>query len=418
MKKPILFLVLSFFLSTVIGQNADTVITGANYTNRVFYSLDNDDILSTPVNDWDIALACYGPGAAGSAILINEAACFLYNTPYDTGAWSTFDTIGAYTWKQLLNSDTSWTNGAFNTYRGTAGLFDMGWGILNPNNNHWTFGDSIYLVKTHDGSFKKLVITSLKTGVWTITYANLNGTNPQTVSITKANYPKRNFIYYSLVNHQIIDKEPDNDTWELLFQKHRDWVSNMYVSVSGVLKNRNIWSAKAHLPSFNDAMNTTAAQTSFNKNVVDIGYEWKKYNSQTGWKVYDTIAYFIYNIDSSMFYRIVFTDFGGSANGHFIFNKTLIKNLAINEPNNTLKNISTYPNPSNGQFNLLYEALENTVGNIAVYSIQGVLVHSEKINFTKGIYMHAINAENLCKGVYLLVLETTYSKHTSKLIIE
>ncbi len=418
MKKPIVLIILSFCFITIFGQNTDTVVTGATYANRVFYSLDNDDVLSTAVNDWDIAFSCYGPGAAGSAILINEAASFLYNTPHDTGAWNTFDTTGAYTWKQLLNSDTSWTNGAFNAYRGAAGLFDMGWGILNPNNNHWTFGDSIYLIKLHDGSFRKLVITSLKTGVWTFTYANLNGTNPQTVSITKTNYPKRNFIYFSLVNNQIIDKEPDNDTWELLFQKHRDLVSNMHVSVSGVFKNRNIWSAKANLPSFNDAMNATSAQTPFTKNAVDIGYEWKKFNSQTGWKVYDTIAYFIYNIDSTMFYRIVFTGFGGSANGHFIFNKTLLKNLSTNEYNSTLKNLSIYPNPSNGQFSILYESAENTSALLTIYNMQGVLVYSENLNFTKGIYTNSIIAKNISSGMYLMVVETKTNRYTSKLIIE
>lgn len=418
MKKPIVLIILSFCFITIFGQNTDTVVTGATYANRVFYSLDNDDVLSTAVNDWDIAFSCYGPRAAGSAILINEAASFLYNTPHDTGAWNTFDTTGAYTWKQLLNSDTSWTNGAFNAYRGAAGLFDMGWGILNPNNNHWTFGDSIYLIKLHDGSFRKLVITSLKTGVWTFTYANLNGTNPQTVSITKTNYPKRNFIYFSLVNNQIIDKEPDNDTWELLFQKHRDLVSNMHVSVSGVFKNRNIWSAKANLPSFNDAMNATSAQTPFTKNAVDIGYEWKKFNSQTGWKVYDTIAYFIYNIDSTMFYRIVFTGFGGSANGHFIFNKTLLKNLSTNEYNSTLKNLSIYPNPSNGQFSILYESAENTSALLTIYNMQGVLVYSENLNFTKGIYTNSIIAKNISSGMYLMVVETKTNRYTSKLIIE
>lgn len=404
--------------SKLVTQQADTVSTAQNYVNRVYYSLDNNIVHSENNQTWDIALSCHGLGAAGAAILINEASSFVYNTPYDTGVWNTFDTTGSYTWKQLLNSDTTWTNGAFNTYRGAAGLYDMGWGILNPNNNHLTFGDSIYLVKLHDGSFRKLVITSLKTGVWEINYANLNGSNPQQLTVTKANYPKRNFVYLSLVNNQVYDLEPDNDTWELLFIKHREFINNMYVSVAGILNNKNVWSAKAHLPDYATAMNTETAQTTFTKNISNIGFEWKKFSSQTGWKVYDTIAYFVYNYDSTMFYRIVFTEFGGMANGNYIFNKTLLKNLSVASFRHNLKTLSVYPNPSNGYFSILADVRQANEYEVLFHNLQGQMVYSNKISLAAGVHHLPVSASHLSSGMYLLTLRSEEVNQTVRFVIE
>src|SRR5690606_27939181 len=220
-----IFLPIFILLNTIFAQPvSETVSMQAQYQQQVFYSLENGIIKSESATNWEIAFAVSGNGAAGSAILLNEANTTLWAYPGDTSVWNTFDTTNYNTWERLLNTDTSWTNGAFNVYRGANGMFDMGWGILNPQNNFWTFGDSLYLVKLANNSFKKLWIVSLKSGVWEFEYANIDGSNEQTITFNKNNYPNRNFVYFSMINNQLIDREPDNTTWELTFVKHTDYV--------------------------------------------------------------------------------------------------------------------------------------------------------------------------------------------------
>ncbi|MBE7443722.1 MAG: hypothetical protein HS119_14845, partial [Flavobacteriales bacterium] len=327
-------LIISTILLNLKAQPiSDSTSMQASYTNQVFYSLDNGEISNVDNNNWSIAFSVSGTGAAGSAILLNEATSTLWAYPGDKNQWSSFDTSNFNSWKRLLNTDTTWTNGAFNVYRGAAGTFDMGWGILNPSNNFWTFGDSLYLIKLSDDSYRKLWIVSLKSGLWEFKYANVDGSNEQVITFNKSTYPNRNFVYFDMINNQLIDREPNNNSWDLTFVKHTDFVSppGTYVSVSSVFSNKNVWSAKAHEANYAAALISTTPQTAFNQRIDNIGREWKKFSSATGWIVYDSIAYFIYDNDSTQFYRIIFTGFGGLGNGKTYFTKELLTNVGIND---------------------------------------------------------------------------------------
>ncbi len=396
----------------------DTVSMQALYTNQVFYSLDNGEVANIDNNDWNIAFALHGTGAAGSAILLNEANTQLWTPAQDTSWWDSFDTTGHANWEELLNSDTSWTNGAFNKYRGAASGFDLGWGILNPSNNYWTFGDSLYVAKLGDGSYRKIWIESLKTGVWEFTYADVDGNNENTVTITKADYPNKNFIYFSLENDQIIDREPENTTWDLTFAKHRDEVMpGMIVSVTSVFNNRYVWSAKANEADYNAAVTSTTPVTDFNQNVTNIGREWKKYSSATGWTVYDSIAYFVYDQDSTDFYRIVFTEFGGMGDGITYFNKEHLEGVGITTLENDI-NISLYPNPARDQVTLLADLPTNQNLGIKLYSVNGQLVHSINQPANSGIGYYTLPVSDFNRGLYLLQIEGEGFSATKKLLLE
>lgn len=409
------FIVLFILMNNSFAQPvSETVSMQAQYQQQVFYNLENGIIKSESVSNWDIAFAVSGNGAAGSAILLNETNATLWAYPGDTSEWSSFDTTNYLTWERLLNTDTSWTNGAFNVYRGANGTFDMGWGVLNPQNNYWTFGDSLYLIKLADNSFKKLWIVSLKTGTWEFKYANVDGSNEQTITFNKNNYPNRNFVYFSIINNQLIDREPDNTTWEITFVKHTDYISyaNQYVSVTSVFSNINVWSAKGHYPDFTTANTATSPQTAFTKNINNIGREWKKYSSANGWEVYDTIAYFVHNYDSTKLFRIVFTGFGGMANGDTYFDIEEIISTTITE---NLTNISFdfYPNPAKENINILItNDIENTQLNLI--DINGKTVKSTLLRYnTNQLYVGDIP-----KGIYFIQLITQHQTLTKKLIIQ
>lgn len=413
---------LFFCLSQIISYGqliSDSVSMQSLYSNQVFYSLDNGEVANINNNDWDLGFAVIGNGAAGSAIILNEATTSLWAYPSDTADWNSFDTTNHQNWEQLLNSDTSWTNGAFNKHRGAAGMFDMGWGILNPQNNYWTFGDSLYLVKLSDNSYRKLWIVSLKSGVWEFKYANINGTNEQSFTIDKSNYTNRNFVYHSMVTNTTIDREPDNTTWDLMFAKHTDYVNppGTYVSVTSVFNNRDVWSAKAHETDYNTASTSTTPQTAFNQNITNIGREWKKYSSQSGWTVYDSIAYFVYDNDSTDFYRLVFTGFGGMSTGKTYFVKELINSVSVKSFSNNTVNIGLYPNPNHGNLTLLidYNSSEKLIVNLT--NLSGKQVFSKEININQGVNQKLLNINRLPSGIYLVNVLGKSFNTTQKLVL-
>lgn len=396
----------------------DSTSMNAFYSDQVFYSLANGEVAIVDNNNWELGFATYGNGAAGSAIILNEATTTLWAYPGDTSEWNTFDTTGFASWERLLNTDTSWTNGAFNKNRGAISMFDMGWGVLNPMNNYWTFGDSLYLVKLSDNSFRKLWILSLKSGTWEFKYADVDGSNEQTFSIVKSNYPNRNFVYHSMLTNTTIDREPDNTTWDIMFAKHTDYISyaGQYASVTSVFNNRYVWSAKSHEADYNAASNALTPQTNLNQNITNIGREWKKYSSATGWTVFDSIAYFVYDNDSVNFYRIVFTGFGGMMSGKTYFNKELLQNVAVNDYEQKVK-MSIYPNPSNGNVTMLIDYPQKDELTIEVLNLSGKMVYSETSSLSVGVNQKFLNLNNLSSGIYILNVRNERINASEKLII-
>lgn len=401
--------------SSAYAQGVDDMVSmEANYTNQVFYSFENGEVSSVTNLDWNIAFSLSGEGALGSSILLNEGTSQLWGAPLDTNAWLTFDSTGYLNaWEQLLNSDTSWTNGAFNKYRGQDSFFDMGWGDLDPSNNYWTFGDSLYLIKLGDGSFKKLWIESLKTGVWSFKYADPDGSNENSISITKADYSNKNFVYVSLENGTLIDREPDNTTWDIMFTKHTDYVSppGMFIGVTSVFNNIGLYTAYSNEIDLASALNATMPQTDYNQDVINIGRTWKKRVSGN-WVVRDTIAYFAWNIDSTDLYRIVFTDFEGQTTGKTYFNIEKIATAGVDENSSEL-GYSIYPNPTSNDVTIVLPNENAEQLEFKLFNINGevVLQRSNVLNLEK------INIEHLPAGIYVYQLLGKTENAKGKLII-
>jgi len=417
MKKLVLTILLSTTVIIAMAQPInDSISMQTLYTNQVFYSFDNGEISNVTNNNWTIAFSVSGNGAAGSSILLNEATSTLWAYPSDTAQWNSFDTTNFRSWKRLLNTDTTWTNGAFNVFRGSNGTFDMGWGILNPNNNFWTFGDSLYLIKLSDNTYRKLWIVSLKTGLWEFKYANVDGSNEQVITFNKSTYPNKNFVYFDIINNQLIDREPISNSWDLTFTKHTDFVNppGSYVSVTSVFSNKTIWSAKAHEADYASASTSTTPQTTFTQRIDNIGREWKKFSSATGWVVYDSIAYFLYDNDSS-FYRIVFTGFGGMSNGKTYFTKELINTTSIGETTDDSR-IALYPNPAKNNLTLLLNHNKAELLNIAIYNLSGKLILEQQVRSEQGTQQYNFNVADLDVGFYVISIKSEGFYVTQKFV--
>jgi len=76
------------------------------------------------------------------------------------------------------------------------------------------------------------------------------------------------------------------------------------------------------------------------------------------------------------------------------------------------------PNPSDGHFNLSFELGERTPAKIAVYSMEGRKVYSQKIKQPEGIFSEDIDISKYGSGTYFLQITQGDKAQTKKVVIQ
>jgi hypothetical protein len=417
MKKSILSIFSLLILGNAYAQSTDTVSVGAGYANQVWYNLETGTKTSQPKNNWDLAFEINGFSASILANTVGGVS--LWTVPGKLANETDFaaiDTTGMTAWSKLYNSDTTWSVGAFN--HNPANDFDLGWGIYNMD-NHVITGDSLFVIKLSNGTYKKLWIINLAAGVYNFRYADLNGSNDVTASIAKASYTNKNFGYYSIVNGAAIDREPNADDFDLLFTQYASWTYNPPYTVTGVLLNKNIEAIRAEKVDINTVSPDFYPYVT---NISTIGWNWKKLNgSMTGYDIEDSLAFFV-KTQSEDVYKIIFTGFGGSANGNFVFEKEKLATSGIfNSNKKSVAVISVYPNPANNQDVTLLYSVKTPADNafVSVYDITGRMISRENVNANStSLSQHTLNTTNLQAGMYIVSFEINGQSAQQKLIIE
>lgn len=386
--------ILSFILLVHINVNAqttDTVSQGAGYANQVWYNIQNGIKHTSSKNNWHLAFETVNQS---SSIHINSSIgveLWLHATA-DTSQWSTLDTNGISNWTKYYNSNITWSKGAFNAPANPNNQFDLGWGTYSMI-THTVTGDRIFIAKISANDYKKIWIKSLASGTYTFRYANLDNTNDVTTSITKSGYNTKNFIYYNLNTQQIVDREPANNTWDLAFTQYIEFIPSAYL-VTGVLHNKNIESVKAY--PVDETIYTNWGNHTFAEDINIIGYDWKSFNNQTfQWTIADSTVYFIKDLNNNI-WKLVFTGFGGSSNGNYIFTKELLSATGINQEQNT-SFTQVYPNPCNDILNII----SNNLNRIEIIDLGGRKIYEENVS-SIGMVNTQISVKSLPKGIYIL----------------
>jgi hypothetical protein len=376
------------FISTLTLSNAqvsDTVSTGSQNANDVYYSLKNGIVKTEPINNWDLAFEIAGFSASIRSNHVKGIDVF--QTHYPSAAWTTMDTTQKNTWKMLYNSQYVWTLGAFN--RHTDGNFNLGWGVYDPG-SHIIQGDSIYVLKFADGSFKKITFINLNSGTYNFKYANLDGSGEKTMSISKTDYKTKNFVYYTFAGDAIIDREPATANWDLIFTKYTEFIPTPY-NVAGVWTNKGVKCAEARNVS-TSIVNYLPFY--FSDTASKIGYDWKTYNGSTNsYDITDNLVYFV-RTSSNEVYKIVFTGYIGGASGSYYFTKQAII-AGIKHQNQP--GISMFPNPVNDVLNIkLSDGYKLVNFTILDFTGKVILTGNNEI----------ISTQHLNQGVYNIVVET------------
>lgn len=398
------------------GQSIiDSISLGQGYAHQAYYSLSDGEVSNVDNTNWDIAFDMSGFGSTLRRNGSQGVEVYVYPNQDSSGWGSQLDTTGISGWRQLYDSDTSWANGAFSSTANSGDPFDLGWGVYNPTTHHVN-GDSIFLVKLANGTLKQLHLIKLASSEYTFRHANLDGSNPVNSSISKSDYTGKNFVYYSLGNDQVIDREPANDTWDLVFSGYVGEVfPGTWYGVTGVLQNVGVTAAKAH-PVNDPGTYVDYAAHILQSEMNTIGYDWKTFDLVTySYLIEDSLAYFVQDLDGSI-WRVVCTGFSGSTSGNFYFEKELITTVDI-EAAAVAKTFGMYPNPvPNAEVTLTFELAEGEA-DLAIFDLNGTVVRSQKL-VGHGFQKKTISLNGLAKGIYMVSLSARGAKIHRKLIIQ
>lgn len=394
------------------AQVNDSASIGAGYTNQTFYSLSKGTISSISNTNWDLGF--HADKREVSIIINSKNDVKLWLATSDTTKWSTIDTAGKISVaQQLHNSDSNWINGAFN--RVPNGTFDYGWGTYDQN-SHAVIANNIYFISYMNGAnrvWKKIIISKHSVDyVYYFRYANLDGTNEKSTAIVKNNYKNRNFIYYSLVNDSILDREPDRGTYDLIMCQYEQEIP-VYYKVSGVLLNTGV-KAKMAYPVANkstvDYKNYTLV-----KNISEIGAAWKTFNFTTnGYDMKDSTVYFVQDVTGKI-WKLIFTGFGGGANGTMYFTKTQVGTNGVNAPETQV--LGMYPNPSQTLSVLNYYSRTQGAATLRIADLNGKTISAAALTMENGFNQYEMDTRNLANGTYIVQLVSTSGIVSQKLIV-
>ncbi len=369
---------------------SDQVALGAGYQNQSFYSMTNGEVALVDNTNWDIAFTADG---FSSSVIINDntgASVYLYG---EVSQWSSVDTTGMSSWDALLNSDSDWAKGAFIAPQDESNAFDYGWGIYNPV-THIVTGDRLYIVSLASGDVKKLRIDGLNFGAYTFTYADLDGSNEVEETVNVADYPERNFFYYSMTTGEFTNREPAIDSWDITFTRYIEELpfAGNYL-VTGALSNPSVTVAEARNVAVEDAVWT---DYQFNSDISEMGSDWKMFDQTIfQYDIEEDLTYFVQDIEGNV-WRLIFTGFTGSSEGLISFDKEMMSVVGLDEEKSF--EFDMFPNPAQGEVNIIFP-LDNESANIEVIDMAGRVVFQHSVN---GGLQHILPLDGLDGGTYVL----------------
>jgi hypothetical protein len=414
--KLLVTLSLACFSTALFAQTTVTVTTGPSNSQQTWYSLQNGVVETRDLAEWDLAFEI--TGITGSILANTAKGILVYKTPFTLAQWAAVDTTGlATSWPAQHNSETNWSAGAFNR-RLNSNPFYLGWGTYNVS-THNIVGDTVFVVKLADGAFKKFRVDNFlsATNSFTFTWSDLDGSNEQSNTLNRTTYAGRNFGYVSLVNNSVFDREPANNTWDLLFTKYMAFVPfptpSMY-PVAGVLQNAG---TEAQRVNGVDATFSDWAAAPFSTEIDQIGYDWKSFNQQTfQWEYATDRVHFVRDGEGNV-WKLVFTTYGGSANGNMTFTQELMSATSVGE-NPANVGFTVYPNPTNnGQVQLVINGPESTM-DMSVIDMAGRIVLQQRLTGLVDLNAHPVDVSSLATGLYTIRLQGATTSGSTRLLVD
>ena len=275
-----------------------------NYKYQVFYDLGtNTSVKQNLISEWDLG---FETSDSGWHVILNTSKMMLAGNSGQTDFEAVTSKNGV-----KLNFDVS--SGS------TDSLAIGNWYSIvdeNPVSDKY-----IYIVDRGTGEdgkaagVKKVAFDLLDANTYQLRFANLDGTDEQTVSIQKDTTVTH--VCFSFDNG-ILDIQPPKEDWDLLFTKYSTMLTTddgepyPYL-VTGVLLNRYLCSAVLDtLHNFEEITFEIAEQQQFSARQDIIGYHWKDYDFDNGMYTVLPEKIFVLKDTKGFFYKLRFIDFYNS----------------------------------------------------------------------------------------------------------
>lgn len=399
MKRNLLLLTISFISLGLLAQQQIEVITGASYANDVYYSLKNGSVTTVQRDNWDIGFIAQVMSV--SILANNGSGVELYTWPDGTiDDWAALDTTGM-NWTPMYNSLETFDQGAFNANTIPGDDFDYGWGQYNMG-THVITGDSLFVLKTIAGNYKKIAVVQKNpmANTWEFKYANLDGSDEQTVSLDAASYVDKYFIHYSIDSTKWQDREPAMADWDLLFTKYYDYTIP-YIVTGVLINDDHVVAQEVRESGMDQSAHSSYQDTSFNSNISTIGSDWKQFTGMA-YELIDTVVYYLktYGEADSTYYKLYFTDFSGSMGGGiYTFIQEEIWLLSAEDRELSEPMLQVYPNPAGDNIHVVFDLYGST--DIDVVDLTGRLVHTT-VYEASGLTDLSIDLSDLNPGVFFV----------------
>ena len=406
MKNILKILTLSIcIISYINSQELIQISMGSGYQYDIYYSLDEGITAYPEIENWELA---FSTDPYDNNIRINSSFVNLYQVSENIEDWEEITSFNSLTAMQLRNSNTEWEIGAFVSNYFDKNPFNYGWGNYNTENQEIE-GCRIYIID-YNSQMKKIKINNLSNGIYNFTIANLDGSGEENISIDSNPYTNKKFIYYSLSNNEIIDREPDLENWDFIFTRYEEDLNNnpndpLYYKVTGVLSNGNLVSE------YNGPLdvNPSTENMAISNEINTIGYDWKEYTGE--FIIIPNRAYYLFSQDQTSLYKIIFQSFSGQGAGNVSFT---IEGIEDFNPVNTINSIEEniiqiYPNPNNGKFHI---DLNEKKGILSIIDSHGKIVLKKKLNQSL-----TLNLDDLNEGLFLINLKGDNFNVSKKMLI-
>lgn len=420
MKKSFYTLLIGALAATAVNGQIDQVSHGPGYAYHTYYDIASGESQERRVDEWDIAFTIPGralgilinEGVASSAGATSVAVYYKEGLTYDNP-----DTAGIV---RLYNDETNWDNGAFNSVKTPGNPFDFGWGTYNPS-NHVVSGERAFILKLRNGSYKKFIVDNYTSNVYTIKYADLDGSNEVVSTIDKSDFTGKSMAYYSFVTGQAVDLE--STPWDLLFTRYivplEDGTGGiLQYNVTGTLSNIGIEIARvtgvdpstvSYEPYVSDLVSDN----------VRIGHDWKSFDlGSFAWVIPSDLVYFVKRNNNEL-WKIQFLDFEGSSTGIATLEKTYLTILTSTEEHNQyVQSMNVFPNPASGEFNLSFDVKEAVSdAEVVITNMMGQIVMRNKLNIYTGLNVVRNIDVSLTDGMYNVTLRVGNDMVNRKLMI-
>ncbi len=135
------------------------------------------------------------------------------------------------------------------------------------------------------------------------------------------------------------------------------------------------------------------------------------------WTIEDSLVYFVKD-RSAAIWKVIFTGFGGAANGNYEFTKEFLGTVGVTE--NTINPlVSLYPNPASESVNLVIakQSLKNDA-EYRIINVLGDVVKSGMINISSELNTVTFDINDLQKGMYLLSVNQAGVNATRTFIVQ